>query len=141
MAKPDMPILTDRSGTLPEQVDAIRLHIFLAEERLNYVLSHLDHDNFTRPIWAKLIETGGNIKTNTVSLPVADWVGNEQTVSVVDVTASSVVIVSPSPSSYDDYASAAVYCSAQGSGTLTFVCGVVPSSDLTVNIIIAEAAE
>ena len=54
MAKPDIPKLTDRDGSLPEQVEAIRLHLFLMEERLNYVLSHLDRDNFTPEVWAKI---------------------------------------------------------------------------------------
>jgi hypothetical protein len=51
------------------------------------------------------------------------------------ITASNIVIVSPDPANINDYASNSVYCSAQGSGTLTFKCNTVPSVDIDVNIL------
>ena len=140
MAKPDIPILINRDGSLPEQVEAIRRHLFLTEERLNYVLSHLDDDNFTPPIWKKLIEGGGGggteIALTSVTLTVAGWSSNTQTVSADGVTEDATVIVSPDTTSFYEYAAAAVYCSAQGDGTLTFTCGIVPTTELTVNVMV-----
>lgn len=76
------------------------------------------------------------IDSQTVTLTVAGWSNNEQTVSVSAVTATNRVIVSPSPASTADYVSAGILCTAQGNGTLTFTCSDVPSADLTVNVLV-----
>lgn len=72
----------------------------------------------------------------TVTLTSAWWSNNGQTVSVSGVTASNSVIVSPAPSSFSDYESAEIYCSAQASNSLTFSCTTVPTSDIMVNVLI-----
>lgn len=74
--------------------------------------------------------------TTTCTLTSAWWSSNSQTVSVSGVTASNTVIVSPAPSDIADYADCGVYCSAQGSGTLTFGCDTAPSGDIVVNVLI-----
>ena len=74
--------------------------------------------------------------TITVTLAAANWSNNEITVSATGVTASNTVIVSPAPSDIADYADCGVYCSAQGSGTLTFGCSDTPSGDIVVNVLI-----
>ena len=74
--------------------------------------------------------------TITVTLTTAWWSSSTQTVSATGVTASNTVIVSPNPSDYSDYTDAEIYCSAQGSGTLTFTCGTTPSNDIDVNVVI-----
>ena len=74
--------------------------------------------------------------TTTCTLTSAWWSSNSQTVSVTGVTASNTVIVSPAPSDIADYADCGVYCSAQGSGTLTFGCDTAPSGDIVVNVLI-----
>ena len=74
--------------------------------------------------------------TTTVTLTTAWWSSSTQAVSVTGVTASNTVIVSPAPSSISDYTDNWVYCSAQGSGTLTFTCDSTPSNDITVNVVI-----
>ena len=74
--------------------------------------------------------------TITVTLTSAWWSSNSQTVSATGVTASNTVIVSPAPADIADYADKWVYCSAQGSGTLTFDCDTVPSGDIVVNVLI-----
>ena len=74
--------------------------------------------------------------TTTCTLTSAGWSSNSQTVSVTGVTASNTVIVSPAPSDIEDYADCGVYCSAQGSGTLTFGCDTAPSGDIVVNVLI-----
>lgn len=81
----------------------------------------------------------GNVTTHsttTCTLTSAGWSSNSQTVSVTGVTASNTVIVSPSPDDIADYADCGVYCSAQGSGTLTFGCDTAPSGDIVVNVLI-----
>jgi hypothetical protein len=74
--------------------------------------------------------------TITVTLTAAWWSSNSQTVSATGVTASNTVIVSPAPSDIADYADCGVYCSAQGSGTLTFGCDTAPDGDIVVNVLI-----
>ena len=74
--------------------------------------------------------------TTTCTLTSAWWSSNSQTVSVIGVTASNTVIVSPAPADIADYADKWVYCSAQGSGTLTFGCDTAPSGDIVVNVLI-----
>lgn len=78
----------------------------------------------------------------TGTLTVAGWTTDEeseittQTISVQGVTATNTVIVAPAPASLTAYGEAAVYCSAQADGTLTFICEDVPEVALTVNVII-----
>lgn len=75
-------------------------------------------------------------KTATATLSASKWSNKAQSVSVSGVTASNTVIVSAAPGSYTKYCEASVYCSAQGSGTLTFTCDTVPTADITANIVI-----
>lgn len=83
------------------------------------------------------VQLGGSGSTSaTATLAVADWSGNSQTVNVTEVTASNNVIVAPAPASQTDYTNAGVKCTAQGAGTLTFTCDTVPTSALTVNVLI-----
>lgn len=76
------------------------------------------------------------VKSATVTLSANAWSGNSQTINVSNVTASSLVTVAPVPTAQNRtaYLEAGVYCSAQGAGTLTFVCEDVPSVNLNVNI-------
>lgn len=80
--------------------------------------------------------TGSGSSSTTVTLAVNDWSSNTQTVSATGVTASNNVIVAAAPSSQTDYTSAGILCTAQGAGTLTFTCTTVPSSAITVNVLI-----
>lgn len=76
------------------------------------------------------------IGSTTATLAVNSWSSSTQTVSVTGVTSSNNVIVAPAPASISDYTTAGIYCSAQGSGTLTFTCDTVPTSAITVNVMI-----
>ena len=80
--------------------------------------------------------TPSSSTTTTATLTTAGWSSKEQTVSVTGVTASNTIIVSPAPANINDYALCSIYCSAQGSGTLTFKCNTVPSDAITVNVLI-----
>ena len=81
----------------------------------------------------------------TVSLTVAGWSNNQQTVTVANVTADSAatsVIVAPDPAAdnYAAYNNSGVRCTAQGAGTLTFSCDSVPSTALTVNVLVRRGS-
>jgi len=77
-----------------------------------------------------------SVSSITVSLVVANWSNNSQTVTATGVTASNNVIVSPAPASIDNYVAAGIKCTAQGSGTLTFTCTTTPSTAISVNVVI-----
>ena len=77
-----------------------------------------------------------SVSSITVSLVVANWSNNSQTVTATGVTASNNVIVSPAPASIDNYVAGGIKCTAQGSGTLTFTCTTTPSTAISVNVVI-----
>ena len=76
------------------------------------------------------------IQDVTVILPAASWMDNTQTVDVEAVTADNTVFVSPAPDAdnFAAYTDSAIRCTAQGAGTLGFVCESAPSTDVTVNV-------
>lgn len=78
----------------------------------------------------------------TITLDQNDWaIDNTQTVNVPNVTADSIIWVSPTPtdSNISNYKAAGLYASAQGSGTITFKASSAPAADINVNIIINNA--
>ena len=81
-------------------------------------------------VWAK------PYKVIQITLTSAWWSSNTQTVTATWVTTSNTVIVSPDPSSFEDYTWATIYCSAQSTNSLTFTCASEPSNDITVNVMI-----
>lgn len=76
------------------------------------------------------------VKSAMVTLSANAWSGNSQTINLANVATNSLVTVAPVPIAQNRtaYLEAGVYCSAQGAGTLTFVCEDVPSVNLNVNI-------
>lgn len=76
------------------------------------------------------------VKSATVTLSANAWSSNSQTINLANVATNSLVTVAPVPTAQNRtaYLEAGVYCSAQGAGTLTFVCEDVPSVNLNVNI-------
>lgn len=74
--------------------------------------------------------------TGTVTLTVASWTDNSQTVTCNGVTVDNTVIISPSPISHTSYCNAKVVCTAQGANSLTFICEETPESNLSVNVVI-----
>jgi len=73
-----------------------------------------------------------------VTLAVADWANSTQTVTATGVTASNNVVVSPAPTSTDDYVSAGILCTAQASNSLTFTCTTTPSTAINVNVLVVS---
>ena len=78
---------------------------------------------------------GATAAANTCSLTVAGWSSNTQTVSLTGMAADRIVIIGPVADSIDVCKTNAVYCSAQGNGTLTFKCQTTPSVTITMNVI------
>lgn len=78
-----------------------------------------------------------NYVSSTVTIAANDWSGTTATKSVTGVTSSSVVIANPTPSSMITASNCGVYCSSQGTNSLTFTASKTkPSSSVTFNIII-----
>lgn len=82
------------------------------------------------------LASGATYTQLTVTLTVAGWSDNSQTVTASGVTANNAVGISPTPGSYRSYGEFGVYCSAQAANSLTFVCDSVPDVALAVNIFI-----
>lgn len=78
-------------------------------------------------------------KALVITLTSAGWTDNEQTVTATWVTASNSIIISPVPTYISDYTDAKVYCSAQGTDSLTFTCDSTPASDIEVNVLVLSA--
>lgn len=77
--------------------------------------------------------------TKTATIQTSNWSNDVATVSVTDMTANAVIIVTPSPSSYQIASDCGIYCSAQGAGTLTFTAiNGAPSSTVTMNVLIFQ---
>lgn len=88
--------------------------------------------------WNDLPYSGGgsSVSSTTVTLAAADWADSAQTVDVADVTADSIVIVSPIPADQSDYTDAGILCTAQADGELTFTCDTTPTNDIDVSVVI-----
>ena len=71
----------------------------------------------------------------TVTLAVAGWAGNQQTVTASNVTADNIVWVSPTPASFDAYAKAGIRATVQGAGTITFQCKTLPTAEIAVEVV------
>jgi len=77
------------------------------------------------------------LTAKTAVLTSSGWdENNSQTVTVNGVTSTSIIIVAPDPSNIDEYSSCGIYCSSQGTGTLSFIASDVPDENLTINILI-----
>lgn len=70
----------------------------------------------------------------TVTLAVGSWSNNTQTASASLVTASNIVIISPTSASFDAWGAAGIRCTSQGAGTLTFACTTVPTEQVQARI-------
>lgn len=82
---------------------------------------------------------GADPTAYTVQLTAAGWSNGAQTVTARGVTANNVVIVTPAPSSMEDYAASDVKCTAQATNALTFECETTPETALAVNVIVFAA--
>ena len=69
-----------------------------------------------------------------VTILAGGWVDNVQTIRVYGVTEDCTVVAGPDISCESEYAACEVWCSSQGTDTLTFSCTFEPNVDLYANI-------
>ena len=75
----------------------------------------------------------------TITLTTSGWSSNTQTVTVSGVSASETAqLITPTPAiaSQSAYYEAGIMCTNQGTNSLTFTCQTVPTSNLTVYVVI-----
>lgn len=75
----------------------------------------------------------------TITLTTSGWSSNAQTVTVSGVSASETAqLITPTPAiaSQSAYYEAGITCTNQGTNSLTFTCQTVPTSNLTVYVVI-----
>lgn len=71
----------------------------------------------------------------TVTLTVAGWNNNTQSVQVINMNTTKSVVVQANDSSRDAYSDAGIKCTAQGTNTLTFTCETLPTEAIQVNVL------
>ena len=106
-----------------------------AEGSLTFTAKTKPTTDITANLIIVTLPEGATAAANTCSLTVAGWSSNTQTVSVEGMAADRIVIIGPVVGSIDVCKTNAVYCSAQGNGTLTFKCQTTPSAAITMNVI------
>ena len=77
----------------------------------------------------------------TITLTASAWSNNAQTVTVSGVSATETAqLIQPMPAiaSQDAYISVGIICSGQAANSLTFTCQTVPTTDLTVYVVMQE---
>ena len=121
--------LLDSDGTIPEAR--------LADTTSATSGQVLQLDSNNNAVWKNIISTPSTIPTLLSNSWTEDPTTHEitQTVSVVGVTLTNLVMVGPTPVSAEDYNDSDVICIAQGVDTLTFKCATIPSVDLTLNVL------
>ena len=72
----------------------------------------------------------------TVGLTVVGWSANAQTVTATGVTASSLLVVAPTPADQVAYVASGIICTTQGTDSLTFTCTTTPTTALDVQVVI-----
>ena len=77
-----------------------------------------------------------NMKAVAVTIASSDWSAKSCTKTVTGVTASNNIIVAPDPDDYLAYNNSYIRATAQGEGTVTFVCETTPVASVTVNILL-----
>lgn len=75
-----------------------------------------------------------------VSLPVSGWIDGVQTVPVPAVGENSLLIVSPAPSSFEEWNLCSVRATAQARGAIIFTADFVPDATLDANVIMIGGA-
>jgi len=88
--------------------------------------------------WGDPVE-GGGASSATVTIATTDWSSNSATVSVADVSPSSIVMCSPDSNSAQAVADCKVFCTGQGNGTLTFTATTTPNTSVTYDVVIMSS--
>lgn len=75
--------------------------------------------------------------TMVVTLSAIDWTSeNKITTECSGVTDDNTIIISPTPDSFEVYNENGIRCIEQSINALTFYCESIPTSDITVNVVI-----
>ena len=75
----------------------------------------------------------------TLTLTASSWTNeNTQAVPANGVTTTNTVIVGPAPSSITDYTNANIVCTTQGVDVLVFSTTRIPTTDITINVVIFD---
>lgn len=123
----------------PSDKDAFAFSDIYCSEQAEGSLTFTAKTKPTADLTANLIivslPEGATATADTCSLTVAGWSSNTQTVSLTGMAADRIAIIGPVVNSIDVCKTNAVYCSAQGNGTLTFKCQTTPSAAITMNVI------
>ena len=97
-------------------------------------------DKLEASVKAAVDAVGGkaSFTTITVTLDKDDWSNKIQTVTATGVTADNTVIATAAPddTSFSAWSNSGIYAAVQALNSLTFKCRSVPTSDVTVNILI-----
>lgn len=90
---------------------------------------------------ALLANGGTKPKYKQITLLASGWSSNTQTVTVSGVSADETAqLIQPAPAvaSQAAYYAAGILCTNQAANSLTFTCQTVPTSNLTVYVVIQE---
>lgn len=122
------------SGTVQSNLDSLQTAVNSKQGTIS--ASGILKGNGSGGVSAATKGTDYGAKSFTVTLPVAGWSNNAQTVSNSNfVTSGYAYIVSPASGSFADYASAQIYAdNVTTAGRMTFHCTDKPSTAITVNI-------
>lgn len=93
------------------------------------------HDTEIAGLTADIMTKNNKLNAVAVTLTVAGWASNTQTVSASNVTADNIVWVSPAPASFDAYGKAGIRATAQAEGSITFTCTKAPAEEITVEVV------
>lgn len=133
--------LSETSGGSPLTPQTGKIYVLLSNST-NYSKNTLFRWNGSA--YEELSESQGGggttYTTATATLTTGGWTSNNQTKTVQGVTASNVVIVSPTASraSAEAYANYGILCVSQASNSLTFNAKTTPQEAITVNVLIIE---
>jgi sugar lactone lactonase YvrE len=76
------------------------------------------------------------LTSQTITIGVSDWVANSATKTVTGVTASNIVWISPTATSYLDFSNTQIRATTQGTNSLTFACTTTPTQNVNVVVVI-----
>lgn len=120
---------------LPAYINAIEYKLIIAFE---YNAINNTFENLKILSATSREETNG-AAAHILMIPETSWVANTMSTTLTGldfVTLSSIILVTPEPPSADKYANSGIMCTAQGNGTLTFTCNVLPTEPIIVNCVV-----
>lgn len=87
-------------------------------------------------LWVDVGTRQLKVKKRVIPLPVASWINNQITVTVLGVTPNNLVEVSPIPDDFDTYSNSGIRCIRQAQDVLVFQSIKTLSKTVDVNVAI-----